>query len=44
MVGHGDPEEIVGAAEAFMTGKLRGLPAVLRLESHLTLKTIKADG
>ncbi|MGI5466348.1 Lrp/AsnC family transcriptional regulator [Streptomyces sp. CA-132043] len=30
--------------ESFMTGKLSGLPAVLRLESHLTMKTIKADG
>ncbi|WP_267881151.1 hypothetical protein [Streptomyces niger] len=43
MVGHGDPEEIVGAAEAFMTGKLSGLPAV-RLEPHLTMKTIETDG
>jgi DNA-binding Lrp family transcriptional regulator len=32
------------AYEAFLTGKLSGLPAVLRLESHLTMKTIKADG
>ncbi|WP_425246238.1 Lrp/AsnC family transcriptional regulator [Streptomyces sp. NEAU-NA10] len=32
------------AYEAFLTGKLSGLPAVLRLESHLTMKRIKADG
>ncbi|MCX4672723.1 hypothetical protein OG453_39825 [Streptomyces sp. NBC_01381] len=32
------------AYEAFITGKLSGLPAVLRLESHLTMKKIKADG
>jgi DNA-binding Lrp family transcriptional regulator len=32
------------AYEAFLTGKLSGLPAVLRLESHLTMKTIKVDG
>ncbi|MFC9686619.1 Lrp/AsnC family transcriptional regulator [Streptomyces sp. NPDC056948] len=32
------------AYEAFMMGKLSGLPAVLRLESHLTMKTIKVDG
>ncbi|MFD6275120.1 Lrp/AsnC family transcriptional regulator [Streptomyces sp. NPDC060209] len=32
------------AYEAFITGKLSGLPAVLRLESHLTMKTIKANG
>ncbi|TGA97331.1 Lrp/AsnC family transcriptional regulator [Streptomyces sp. MZ04] len=32
------------AYEAFLTGKLSGLPAVLRLESHLTMKKIKADG
>lgn len=31
------------AYEAFLTGKLSGLPAVLRLESHLTMKRIKAD-
>ncbi|WP_406065424.1 Lrp/AsnC family transcriptional regulator [Streptomyces sp. NBC_01077] len=31
------------AYEAFLTGKLSGLPAVLRLESHLTMKTIKID-
>ncbi|MGW4894788.1 Lrp/AsnC family transcriptional regulator [Kitasatospora sp. NPDC004240] len=29
------------AYEAFLTGKLSGLPAVLRLESHLTMKEIK---
>ncbi|MCZ7414848.1 MULTISPECIES: Lrp/AsnC family transcriptional regulator [unclassified Streptomyces] len=29
------------AYEAFLTGKLSGLPAVLRLESHLPMKTIK---
>jgi hypothetical protein len=27
----------------FVTGRLSGLPAVLRLESHLTMKKIKAD-
>ncbi len=32
------------AYEAFLMGKLSGLPAVLRLESHLTMKTIKVDG
>ncbi|MGA5895595.1 Lrp/AsnC ligand binding domain-containing protein [Streptomyces venetus] len=32
------------AYEAFLTGKLSGLPAVLRLEPHLTMKTIKVDG
>ncbi|MGW0867237.1 Lrp/AsnC family transcriptional regulator [Streptomyces sp. NPDC002611] len=32
------------AYEAFMMSKLSGLPAVLRLESHLTMKTIKVDG
>ncbi|MFE4454211.1 Lrp/AsnC family transcriptional regulator [Streptomyces sp. NPDC056796] len=32
------------AYEAFVTGKLSGLPAVRRLESHLTMKTIKANG
>ncbi|MGP3977117.1 Lrp/AsnC family transcriptional regulator [Streptomyces sp. 8N114] len=31
------------AYEAFLTKKLSGLPAVLRLESHLTMKTIKAS-
>ncbi|MGY3202344.1 Lrp/AsnC family transcriptional regulator [Streptomyces sp. TE5632] len=31
------------AYEAFLTGKLTVLPAVLRLESHLTMKKIKAD-
>ncbi|MEU8956569.1 Lrp/AsnC family transcriptional regulator [Streptomyces sp. NPDC048518] len=29
--------------EAFLTDKLSGLPAVLRLESHLTMKKIKDD-
>lgn len=29
------------AYEAFLTGKLSGLPGVLRLESHLTMKTVK---
>ncbi|GGX03215.1 Lrp/AsnC family transcriptional regulator [Streptomyces lomondensis] len=29
------------AYEAFLTGKLSDLPAVLRLTSHLTMKTIK---
>ncbi|MGA5360176.1 Lrp/AsnC family transcriptional regulator [Streptomyces purpurascens] len=32
------------AYEAFMMGRLSGLPAVLRLDSHLTMKTIKVDG
>ncbi|MEV5550956.1 Lrp/AsnC family transcriptional regulator [Streptomyces sp. NPDC052309] len=32
------------AYEAFLTGKLSGLPAVLRLESHLTMKNIKPNG
>ncbi|MEV5106559.1 Lrp/AsnC family transcriptional regulator [Streptomyces massasporeus] len=32
------------AYEAFLTGKLSGLPAVLRLTSHLTMKTIKTEG
>ncbi|WP_409468065.1 Lrp/AsnC family transcriptional regulator [Streptomyces sp. HC307] len=32
------------AYEAFLTEKLSGLPAVLRLQSHLTMKKIKADG
>ncbi|MEW1644186.1 MULTISPECIES: Lrp/AsnC family transcriptional regulator [unclassified Streptomyces] len=31
------------AYEAFITGKLSGLPAVLRLESHLTMKKIKTS-
>lgn len=31
------------AYEAFLTGKLSGLPAVLRLESHLTMKKIKTN-
>lgn len=31
------------AYEAFITGKLSGLPAVLRLESHLTMKKIKTN-
>jgi DNA-binding Lrp family transcriptional regulator len=30
------------AYEAFLTGKLIGLPGVLRVESYLTMKTIKA--
>jgi DNA-binding Lrp family transcriptional regulator len=32
-----------GAYEAFVSGKLIGLPGVLRVESHLTMKKIKAD-
>ncbi|WP_280921987.1 hypothetical protein [Streptomyces decoyicus] len=32
------------AYEAFLTGKLSGLPAVLRLESPLTMKKIKEKG
>ncbi|MEU5387161.1 Lrp/AsnC family transcriptional regulator [Kitasatospora cineracea] len=31
------------AYETFLTEKLSGLPAVLRLESHLTMKRIKPD-
>lgn len=31
------------AYEAFLTGKLTGLPGVLRTTSHLTMKKIKAD-
>ncbi|MGW1018984.1 Lrp/AsnC family transcriptional regulator [Streptomyces niveus] len=31
------------AYEAFITEKLSGLPAVLRLESHLTMKEIKTN-
>ena len=31
------------AYEAFLTGKLIGLPGVLRVESYLTMKKIKAD-
>ncbi|SDP34781.1 DNA-binding transcriptional regulator, Lrp family [Streptomyces sp. cf386] len=30
------------AYEAFLTGKLTGIPCVLHVESHLTMKTIKA--
>ena len=32
-----------GAYEAFQTGKLFGLPGVLRVTSHLTMKKIKSD-
>jgi DNA-binding Lrp family transcriptional regulator len=32
------------AFETFLTGKLIGLPGVLHVTSHLTMKTIKADG
>ncbi|WP_197322154.1 Lrp/AsnC family transcriptional regulator [Saccharomonospora sp. NB11] len=31
------------AYETFLTDKLSGLPGVLRIESHLTLKTIKSN-
>ncbi|MET7517427.1 Lrp/AsnC ligand binding domain-containing protein [Streptomyces sp. NPDC005480] len=31
------------AYEAFLTGRLSGLPCVLRLESHLTMKNVKTD-
>lgn len=31
------------AFEAFLSGRLIGLPGVLRVESHLTMKKIKAD-
>ncbi|MFB7114158.1 Lrp/AsnC family transcriptional regulator [Streptomyces sp. NPDC056190] len=31
------------AYEAFLIGKLTGLPGVLRVQSHLTIKKIKAD-
>jgi DNA-binding Lrp family transcriptional regulator len=32
------------AYEAFLTGKLIGLPGVLHVTSHLTMKTIKTPG
>ncbi|MFI2628951.1 Lrp/AsnC family transcriptional regulator [Streptomyces collinus] len=32
------------AYEAFLMNRLSGLPAVLRIESHLTMKTIKENG
>ena len=32
------------AYEAFLTGKLIGLPGVLHVTSHLTMKKIKVDG
>ncbi|WP_209442577.1 hypothetical protein RFN58_39890 [Streptomyces iakyrus] len=32
------------AYEAFLMNRLSGLPAVLRLESHLIMKTIKENG
>ncbi|MFF3604259.1 Lrp/AsnC family transcriptional regulator [Streptomyces sp. NPDC002463] len=32
------------ACEAFLTGKLSGLPGVQRFTSHLTMKTIKSVG
>ncbi|MER7052111.1 Lrp/AsnC family transcriptional regulator [Streptomyces sp. NPDC000351] len=32
------------AYEAFLTQRLSGLPAILRLTSHLTMKTIKVNG
>ena len=32
------------AYEAFLTGKLIGLPGVLHVTSHLTMKKIKAGG
>ncbi|MFB7191898.1 Lrp/AsnC family transcriptional regulator [Streptomyces sp. NPDC056240] len=31
------------AYEGFLTGKLSGLPCVLRLESHLTMKNAKSN-
>jgi len=31
------------AYEAFLTGKLTGLPGVLRTDSHLTMKKIKSE-
>ncbi|MEU2427815.1 hypothetical protein ABZ619_43740 [Streptomyces sp. NPDC007851] len=34
---------VYAAYEAFLTEKLSGLPAVLRLESHLTMKQIKTN-
>lgn len=34
----------LAAFETFLTGKLIGLPGVLHVTSHLTMKTIKADG
>ncbi|GAA2568727.1 hypothetical protein GCM10010304_02700 [Streptomyces roseoviolaceus] len=44
LAGGSPPVADHAAYEAFMMGKLSGLPAVLRLESHLTMKTIKVDG
>ncbi|MFD5491731.1 Lrp/AsnC ligand binding domain-containing protein [Streptomyces sp. NPDC127091] len=48
---YGSPHHFVRVAvaddaahEAFVMDKLTGHPAVLRLESHLTMKTIKAEG
>ncbi|MFJ3704041.1 MULTISPECIES: Lrp/AsnC family transcriptional regulator [Streptomyces] len=48
---YGRPDYFLGVAvsdhaayEAFVTEKLSGLPAVLRLESHLTMKTVKMNG
>ncbi len=32
------------AYEAFLTGKLSGLPGLLRITSHLTMRKIKGDG
>ncbi|MEU2424566.1 Lrp/AsnC ligand binding domain-containing protein [Streptomyces sp. NPDC007851] len=31
------------AYNAFLTGRLTGLPGILRVESHLTMKKIKTD-
>jgi hypothetical protein len=31
------------AYEAFVSGELIGVPGILRVESHLTMKKIKAD-
>lgn len=48
---YGRPDYVIRVAvaghdayEAFLTQKLSGLPAVLRLTSHLTMKTIKVNG
>ncbi|GAA3974284.1 Lrp/AsnC family transcriptional regulator [Streptomyces marokkonensis] len=48
---YGRPDSFVRVAvadhaayESFLTQKLSGLPAVLRLPSHLTMKTIKVNG
>lgn len=48
---YGRPDCFIGvpvadhvACESFLSGRLSALRAVLRLESHLTMKKIKVDG